>query len=286
MRIHLACILLLFLLPGCGDPTEIIESPLTREVLERHLVDRGPVQYKSDDGWKWTCHRVYLIIEQISTDAEIRVFEKGRRLVGGGRYSTPRYKTTSRNATYHLKRHSIDDTWYVDTIDGKPIRKFGGFKIRLALKTGEFIMTEKPKKPKKKRKPAKSPATVQEDLPKTEAIPGPDASIDELREALTSLEESLQEKKLSAFPDTVAVKGGKEIQCEILAESADSIRIRSDIGTTDILRARIVSVTHATQQEKEEALQVKSECEELRRQRDKLMFRIRELELELTGSNL
>lgn len=286
MRIHLTYILLLVILTGCGREPEVVEGPLTREILVRHLVELDPVQYKSEDGWKWTCHGVHIIIEQRSTGAEVRVLEKGRKSTGGGRYSLPKIETTSRNATYYLKRNSIDDTWYVDTTDGKAVRKFGVFKIRLALKTGEFIKTEETKKPKKKQKLAKPAATAEEESSETEALPGPDASIDDLTTALTSLEKRIQEKELSTFPDMVAVKGGKEIRCKIILETADSIRIRSDIGMTDILRDRIVSVTRATQREKEEALQAKTEYEEMQKQKEELKLRIRELELEQTSSNL
>jgi hypothetical protein len=282
MRIRLAWMLVLFSFFGCGNRPEVVEGPLTQKVLERHLVDLGPVRYTADDGWNWTCERVYVIIRQSSTDAEVRVYEKGNKRTGTVR-GIPRYAAGSRNATYHLERNSGNDDWYINTSEGEPVRKFGNFKIRLALRTGEFIKTEELGKVSKalSTDPTSTPQ-AEEPLPgspQTEGKPDSQPSIDELQKALVSLEDSLRYEEACTFPDAVVVKGGKEIKCEIVSETVNSIRIRTDVGTNDVSRDRIVSVTHATQQEKEEALRAKSEIEELQKQRFELKACIRELKL-------
>jgi len=286
MRIRPAWLLILFILIGCGNPPEVVEGPLTQEVLERHLVELDPVRYKSADGWKWTCTRVYLFHQKNSTEAEVRVYEKGTKWKWGSDFS-PRHlkcETRSRNATYHLRRDTVDDNWHIESSEGEPVLKFGNFKIQLALRTGEFVKTEEIRlvsKIQKSTRPASSPQAkgpVQEP-PETEEKLEARSSIDELQKALVSLEDSLRDREAFTFPDAIVIKGGKEIECEIVSETADSVRIRTDVGTNDVARDRIVSLIHATQQEEEEAARAKSEIEELQRQKVELTARIRELEL-------
>lgn len=165
MRIRLAWILILFSFFGCSNHPEVVGGPLTKEVLQRHLVDLGPVRYTADDGWNWTCERVYVILRQSSTDAEVRVYERGNKRKGAVRGGA-RYEAGSRNATYHLVRNSVNDDWYINTSEGEPVRKFGILKIQLALRTGEFVKTEKPEKTSKSLKPKEPLAISQaEDIP-------------------------------------------------------------------------------------------------------------------------
>ena len=153
-RTFLLLIIIAFLMLGCGGEPP---SRLTKENLQASLCrPEHELKYYQDSedswfegSWKWTCKRVDSVSQENSTYATVRVWEKGSRerpkgskreglrLDHSGRVHTDRYERKSRNATYELRRDSIDDRWYIDTSNGKPVRRLWLFKRRLKIKPDE-----------------------------------------------------------------------------------------------------------------------------------------------------
>jgi sugar lactone lactonase YvrE len=99
----------------------------------------------------------------------------------------------------------------------------------------------------------------------------------ELKDALASINEELREKQALSYPDTIVLRGGREIKCEIVTDTEAAIFANMSTGSASIPRSRIELVVYATGKEKEQALQVKSEIRELELQRGKIRSRMREL---------
>ena len=100
---------------------------------------------------------------------------------------------------------------------------------------------------------------------------------EELAEKLASIDKELGEKQDLAYPDTIVLKGGREMKCEIISDTEDSVFARMSSGGASIMRNRIEIVIYGTGEEKDKALQAKSEVEELQGQRSMVKLRMREL---------
>jgi len=153
MRRFLLLSLLFFALSCGGEPP----SKLTKENLQGSLCrpDHELKYYQDPEdnflrsSWKWTCKRVSSVSQENSTYARVKVWKKGSRerlgssrseglrLDHSGRLYTERYERTSRNAIYELKRDSIEDHWYIDTSNGRPVRRLWLFKRHLKIKPDE-----------------------------------------------------------------------------------------------------------------------------------------------------
>ncbi len=127
----------------------------------------------------------------------------------------------------------------------------------------EPVAADKPKEP--------SPPVVEPGLDITQM------TYEELSEMLASIDKELDEKQALVYPDTIVLKGGKEMKCEIVSETEDSVLARMSSGGASIMRDRIETVIYATEEEKDKALQAKSEAEELQEQKSRIQFRMREL---------
>jgi len=87
-----------------------------------------------------------------------------------------------------------------------------------------------------------------------EAEPTPQVSeTEELKVELASLETKLRDKEAPLFPDTVVLTTGAKIECEIIDESSDFVRIRTGIGTTGLSRGRIAFLKYAEEDELQES---------------------------------
>lgn len=119
MRIWLAGLFIILSLSGCSKGPEVVDGPLTVEILQRHLVDRGPIRYSEDD-YYWKCEGVESIPEQSSARATVEVRESGFRSKHGKKTVWSPFRTrvqygeTSRTTMYELTRKSSDDFWRVD----------------------------------------------------------------------------------------------------------------------------------------------------------------------------
>lgn len=147
----------------------------------------------------------------------------------------------------------------------------------------EPVATDKPKGPSP---PVVAPPIepVATDKPKESSPPvvEPELNITqmtymELSEMLVSIDKKLGEKQALAYPDTIVLKGGKEMKCEIVSDTEDSVSARMSRGRASIMRSRIETVIYATEDEKDKALQAESEAEELQEQKSLIQFRMREL---------
>jgi len=150
MRRCLLLSLLFFTFSCGGEPP----SKLTKENLQASLCrPEHELKYYQDSEdswsrgtWKWTCKRVNSVSQENSTYARVKVSERGARerskgskreglrLDHSGRVYTERYERTSRNATYEFRRDSAGDKWYVDTSNGKRVRRLWLFKRYLKIK--------------------------------------------------------------------------------------------------------------------------------------------------------
>lgn len=162
MKRSLPCVLIL-VLASCSRAPETADGPLTRELLQRHIVDRGPVRYRTVNDYCWTAEEVESIIDETSTSATVKVRESGyrepkeqvklsprierkldreARKSGMGKHTREMLKTrrvqygdTTRTATYEFSRNSIDDFWRVDHCN-----------LTLKLKTGPYGEPVEPEK--------------------------------------------------------------------------------------------------------------------------------------------
>ena len=147
-----------------------------------------------------------------------------------------------------------------------------------------------PFRPKKKPKmvpPAKRPVIAERELhPVATAKTEPESvakkselpsELEKLEKALASVEAQLSAKENLIFPDTIVLKTGKEVKCEILDETDDFVRIKTSRGSANMFHDRIESIKYATQAEREEAVQARSEIKALKMQRTGLASRIKEL---------
>jgi hypothetical protein len=100
---------------------------------------------------------------------------------------------------------------------------------------------------------------------------------EELSEALVSIDRELGEKQALSYPDTIVLKGGKEIKCEIVSEAEESVFARMTSGRAGIMRTRIETVIYATEEEKSEALQAKSDTDKLQAQKNLIQLHMRKL---------
>ena len=135
IRTFLLLIVIAFLMLGCGS-----DPPLTKGSLEESLCRRGhQFRYKSGNT-KWVCWRVLHVDQESSTRAKIRVSEKGleqqhaKKWFFRSKYKSKPYKDVSRVAVYELKRDSANGKWYVDTSNGKRVRRLWLFKRHLKIK--------------------------------------------------------------------------------------------------------------------------------------------------------
>jgi hypothetical protein len=74
----------------------------------------------------------------------------------------------------------------------------------------------------------------------------------------------------SGFPDTVVFKSGTATKCEIVSETSDSVRVHTDMGTTEIPSNQIKSLIRAAPAEKKKASKLESEIKEIQRQEGEL----------------
>ncbi len=299
MKTRLAALLTLLVFICCGERPEIVDGPLTCELLQRHIVEHGPLRYRTEPDYLWTAEEVESIEEQTPTTATIKVRESGyreskkkinlspgmeRRFNRVARESKlgkktremlltrhMRYGETSRVCTYALSRKSADDFWCVTHCNWT-----------LKLKTGSYVPPSEPEEPLRVAGPSEPVASpeVREPqgkpaAPVTAVEPVPDfgeedrtvaSELGELKKELASLEEELDAKKVPDFPDTVTLVTGDEMECELLKETEDSIRIRTNSGSATILKSRVESFRYATEPEKEHMLQTRLEIDELEKQ--------------------
>jgi hypothetical protein len=87
------------------------------------------------------------------------------------------------------------------------------------------------------------------------------------------------EAKASGFPDIVILKNGEKIACKILRESADSIRIRSSLGTVQFSHDKIEAVIRPIPAETGKMSAAQSEIEQIQRRKAELKSSIDELHL-------
>jgi hypothetical protein len=150
------------------------------------------------------------------------------------------------------------------------------------------VVADKPETEKGEGEPSPPVKPVAADEPKIEtkapAPPVVEPELDitrmtykELSEKLASVDKELREKQALAYPDTIVLKGGREMKGEIVSETEDSVFARMSSGGASIMRSRIEIVIYATEEEKGRALQAKSEAEELQEQRSMIKLRMREL---------
>ena len=249
MRLCITGLFVLLSLLGCSKAPEVIGSPLTCEILQRHLVDRGPIQY-SDDDYYWKCEEVKSITQQTSTRATVEVLESGFKSKYGKKTLWSPYRTriqygeTSRNSTYQLSRKSLDDFWRVDHC-----------KWILKLKTDKYGDAREPENSTEgvKPLPPQMPRFTepQEGLSPAETSLASEMDIEKLRADLASVEREIESRQDLLFPDTVILVNGREMKCEIVDETDNSFRIKTSVGIATLSRDRISSFTHATEAERE-----------------------------------
>lgn len=248
-------------------------GPLTPELLQRHLVVLTPLNYRTPGSSKYTCERVERVEQESQTYAKAWAVEKWR----GNNLFRPFYvpdvkRTFPRKTVYELRRDSVDDEWYLDTSKDQSIRRFGFKKIGLGFKTyiapEEDVSTGAPQ-------PLSSVETRQESATPEEK-PDSEAEIAELRKSLAALENELHEKEGLVFSDTIIMTPYKEIKCEIISETPDSVQIRTDVGTAEVPRSRIKTLARATPEEQEKAAELEVEIADLRLRVEELEIRIAE----------
>jgi len=233
----LSFLVLLLVIPSCGKSSESVEGQLNAEMLQRRLAGRQPVSYRSDDNWIWTCERVYSVEQDSPNNATAHVFENGRKLLRSITGRRRGWKTDSRDAVYHLVRDSVDEEWYIDNSEGYPVRRLGFLRISTGLKTGEYVKPEEPKSLFLALKPNTRPETPIPPAPEIQELP-------------PSPEPEDSETEASIFPDKIVLTTGKEMECEVISETSESVRIRSDIGEALVPRARIRDIVRAGPEER------------------------------------
>ena len=139
---------------------------------------------------------------------------------------------------------------------------YAGILLLLAVIT-YLIKREKPTKTSEPDKPTKTEEET--DLKLQVAIL--QNTVDSLANELRALQIAVQG---SGFPDTVVFKSGTATKCEIVSETSDSVRVHTDMGTTEIPRNQIKSLIRAAPAEKKKASKPESEIEEIQRQKGEL----------------
>lgn len=81
------------------------------------------------------------------------------------------------------------------------------------------------------------------------------------------------------FPDKVVLKNGEEIECEVIEEGAELIRIRIQRGTIPMPRRNIASLNRVTQEKEERISMFQSQIETTVEQKDRLRSRLDALHL-------
>jgi len=126
------------------------------------------------------------------------------------------------------------------------------------------------KKPKLKRKSVET-ARMQ---PAESKAPQMSES-EKLKIDLASLEAELRDKRALLFPDAVVLTTGAEIECEIIEETNDSVRIKTSTGTATMMRNRIAFLKYAPEEERQKSAQIRLEIKALESQKAELGPRAR-----------
>ena len=110
----------------------------------------------------------------------------------------------------------------------------------------------------------------QEGLALTDKQISPARQMANVRKSLYLLEKELSATRRQGFLDKIIFTNGREIQCEILSETSDSVRIRTDVGAATIPKSQISSLSGGTKESKEKTAKLESEMEELRQKKAEL----------------
>lgn len=110
----------------------------------------------------------------------------------------------------------------------------------------------------------------QEGLALTDKQINPALHMADVQGSLYLLEKEIRAAKRQGFLDRIIFTNGKEIQCEILSETSDSVSIRTDIGNATIPKSQISYLSGGTKESKEKAAKLESEIEELRQKKAEL----------------
>jgi len=111
-------------------PSELTKKNVQQALTQRpgHIVPYKAVRYKGEDGWTWESKKVLLFSRENDTYAVVKVEEGGVKrkpfLDEFFDHSMSDYKVDTRIVDYELKRESTDDSWYIDTTDGKQLRRY------------------------------------------------------------------------------------------------------------------------------------------------------------------
>ena len=301
MKARIVLFVIILILASCSKKPEVVEGPLTRELLQRHIDYLGSIRYSSDSSGKigrstnqvsshyyWKFEDVIEIKQQTSISAEILVRVKGHQTRlerRRGRRGTTRieYGHATRSATWKLSRSSPDDFWRID----EPYRV-------LKLKTGPYVEpaeSEKlvpiakpvsaPEEPETSEPPIPSPPPeprVEPQVEPLEEIEDVTPELNMLKTQLASLRDELTVDQALDYPDTVVTKTGHEMECDILDETETSIRIKTSSGTASMPKNRIESIRYATESEKSQALEAIAKNKEIRRQMDDIALKITAIE--------
>ena len=250
VKARIVLLVIILGLASCSKKPEVVEGPLTRELLQRHIDYLGSIRYSSDGTGKigrspnqvsskfyWKFEDVIEIKQQTSTRAEILVRVKGHQTRlerRRGRRGTVRIESghATRSAIWKLSRSSPDDFWRID----EPYRI-------LKLKTGPYVEPGKsetlvsiakpvsmPEEPVTSEPPIPAPPPEPQVEP-LEAIEDVAPELNMLKTQLTSLQNELTLDQALDYPDTVVLITGHEMECAILDETETSIRIKTSSGT-------------------------------------------------------
>ena len=118
------------------------------------------------------------------------------------------------------------------------------------------------KKPKLKRKSVET-ARMQPAKSKAPQM----SESEKLKIDLASLEAELRDKRALLFPDAVVLTTGAEIECEIIEETNDSVRIKTSTGTATMMRNRIAFLKYAPEEERQKSAQIRLEIKALESQK-------------------
>jgi hypothetical protein len=88
----------------------------------------------------------------------------------------------------------------------------------------------------------------------------------EMHDSLAALKSELEMLQIVGLPDTIVFKGGREMKCEVVTETPDSIRIRMESGTAVISRTQIDSVDNVSRESKQKQQKLKSEIQAIQKQ--------------------
>ena len=109
------------------------------------------------------------------------------------------------------------------------------------------------------------------------------SKIAKLKKVMTMLESRLlavrNKTKNLDFPDTVVLKRGERIKCEIISENADTVRIRTSVGTARLPKDKIESLVRASGRETKKISRTESTIEEIHKRKVELKTQIDDLHL-------